>query len=135
MKSVERMSKTVDWDVALLALSQALVRDEPFIKLVVCVGEGMRASLIYKYEPAVLDESYERVKLVGVCFEGVGSLPSRLKELPAEDILYYRSEAGLWVVVVDEPDPEKAVSLVREVCGSYTRRPRFETGFDLWEVC
>lgn len=135
MRSVEKMSRTVDWDVALLALSQALVRDEPVIKLVVCQSEAMRASLIYKYEPAVIDERYERVRLLGVCFEGVGDLPRELRDLPAEDILYYRSGAGLWVVVVDEPDEERAVELVRRVCGSYTRRPIFYTGFELREVC
>ncbi len=135
MRSVEKLSRTVDWDVALYALSLALVRDEPLIKLVVCQGERLRASLIYRYEPAVIDESYERVRLLGVCFEGFGEMPGRLKELPAEDILYYRSGGNIWVVVVDEPDEERAVRLVREVCGSYTRRPLIYTGLDLWEVC
>ncbi|AEM39586.1 hypothetical protein Pyrfu_1731 [Pyrolobus fumarii 1A] len=134
-RSVERLSRVVDEDVALYALNESIIRDEPILKLVVCEKESLRASLVYRYDAPLLEEDSDRLRLLGVCLEGIGEPPGEVRDTPAEDILYYRSAGGLWVVVLDEPNEEKAVEIVRRICGSYTRRPRIMTGLELTEVC
>ncbi len=131
---IREMARTIGYDNALYALSLALVRDEPFIKIVMCVKEDRRVSLVYRYTPPVLGGD-DSIRLIGVCVEGANELPEDIKSLPAEDIVYYRSGGHIWVVVVDEPDPDRALQLVSRLCSGDSKPLRIETGLDVHEVC
>ncbi len=131
---VHELGKIIGYENALYALSLSLVRDEPHIKIVVCEGGERRVSLLYRYTPPVLGGD-DALRLIGVCVEGLGEVPDEVKSLPAEDILYYRSGNHIWVVVVDEPDPDRALQLVSRFCRGRGSPSRIETGLELNEVC